>query len=596
MLRMRFLVRRRFGTVTFVLASFVLAAVCSLPSFAVALSAAPGVRTATFAVGDVERGTARGRELGIRADMVGISWRGHAHGVQARTKSAGRSWSRWVTLEANGDGPDPGSVEGRRAGTRSAIATPLIAPGAQRVEVRAVEGEPAPRDVRIEAINVTGTSTAAARAQRGIKTRAAKLLSAALPTADAITPQPLVRPRTSWGAVQPVGSAGLADRTSGVVVHHTVSTNGYSCASVPALLRGIQRYHIKSNGWFDIGYNFIVDRCGGVWEARGGGITQAVIGAHTAGFNTGTVGIALLGTHTSAKPTVAARKALQRLIAWRMDVAHVLPAGTMKVTARSGDKFPVGKIVTARAVSGHRDLFPTSCPGAGEYRLLKSDAAMAQRIGGLKVANITSSQDVDPATGVLRSAIVRSVSTDKTALMRIALERSSTGEVLAQLSGRLSVLKLTSGSLAARGIPAWDVRVRVTGATPKQRARTYLQPLMRYGIDPGFVVTTPPSGAIAPGQVLTAGYSLAQSATIGAELYDPATGLRTARLATSASMLTAPTVSGTLQMTIPTSVPTGTYELRIGVAADIAPGRSIKRFTLIVDPSIPPTTQVQAVR
>ena len=85
------------------------------------------------------------------------------------------------------------------------------------------------------------------------------------------------------------------------VVHHTAGTNDYSPAQAAAILRGIELYHVKSNGWNDIGYNFLVDRYGTVYEGRAGGVDRNVIGAHALGFNTGSVGVAVMGTFTSAR-------------------------------------------------------------------------------------------------------------------------------------------------------------------------------------------------------------------------------------------------------------------------------------------------------
>ena len=82
---------------------------------------------------------------------------------------------------------------------------------------------------------------------------------------------------------------------------------------------------MQGNGWNDIGYNFLVDRFGTVYEGRYGGVDKNVVGAHALGFNRGSVGVAVVGTYTDAAPPQAAMDALTRLLAWRLDLAHVDP-------------------------------------------------------------------------------------------------------------------------------------------------------------------------------------------------------------------------------------------------------------------------------
>src|SRR5581483_1690954 len=101
-----------------------------------------------------------------------------------------------------------------------------------------------------------------------------------------------------------------------------------------AIVRGIELYHVRANGWNDIGYNFLVDRYGQIFEGRAGGVDRNVIGAHAEGFNTGSVGVAVLGNYSSASLTPAAERSLVKLLAWRLDVAHVDPLGV--VTRLSG--------------------------------------------------------------------------------------------------------------------------------------------------------------------------------------------------------------------------------------------------------------------
>ena len=117
-------------------------------------------------------------------------------------------------------------------------------------------------------------------------------------------------------------------------------------------MRGIEVYHVKGNGWNDIGYNFLIDRFGTVYEGRAGGIDRNVIGAHSLGFNTGTVGVALIGNYSAVSPTSAEQDALVRLLAWRLDVAHVDPLSRVVDTSGGNAKFKAGKVVTLRGDLG----------------------------------------------------------------------------------------------------------------------------------------------------------------------------------------------------------------------------------------------------
>ena len=120
-------------------------------------------------------------------------------------------------------------------------------------------------------------------------------------------------------------------------------------AQSAAIVRGIEIYHVKGNGWNDIGYNFLVDKYGQVFEGRYGGVDRPVIGAHAEGFNTGSVGVAVIGDYDStrsagggedraraaarlaARPR-ARRSALDAHVASRRQPA--LPGGVAGVPAR----------------------------------------------------------------------------------------------------------------------------------------------------------------------------------------------------------------------------------------------------------------------
>jgi uncharacterized protein with LGFP repeats len=165
------------------------------------------------------------------------------------------------------------------------------------------------------------------------------------------------------------------------LVHHTAGTNSYTASQSAAIVRGIEIYHVKGNGWNDIGYNFLVDKYGQVFEGRYGGVDRPVIGAHAEGFNTGSVGVAVLGSYGSSPPPKIARTTLANLLAWRLDIAHVDPTSSLTWVSGGNERYTAGVPVVLRTVSGHRDTGFTTCPGAALYAQLRAIAQQAGAIG-----------------------------------------------------------------------------------------------------------------------------------------------------------------------------------------------------------------------
>ena len=212
---------------------------------------------------------------------------------------------------------------------------------------------------------------------------------------------PTIVPRSGWGADEEIVRAKpiYAPAVRLLVVHHTAGTNSYSPAQAAAIVRGIEVYHVQGNGWNDIGYNYLIDRFGTVYEGRGGGIDRNVIGAHAEGFNAGTAGIALIGNFSTATPPKAQRDALVALAAWRLDIAHVDPLSTVVYTSGGNYKYKAGKLVTLRAISGHRDTGPSECPGTGAYKLLP---AIAKRVSVTGLPKLYSPTAVGALGGPIR--------------------------------------------------------------------------------------------------------------------------------------------------------------------------------------------------
>ncbi|AOP52834.1 MULTISPECIES: peptidoglycan recognition protein family protein [Micrococcales] len=170
--------------------------------------------------------------------------------------------------------------------------------------------------------------------------------------------QPEVATRKDWGASEKLvrNSPTIADSVSAAVIHHTDGNNDYAAEDVPAILRGIQSFHITGRGWSDIGYNMLVDKYGRLWEGRAGGVKKAVVGAHAAGYNTGSFGISVLGDYDKKAPPQRTLDAVAEVVGWKLSLSGVKAGGS---TSLAGEEM--------KAIVGHRDVGQTSCPGDGFY-------------------------------------------------------------------------------------------------------------------------------------------------------------------------------------------------------------------------------------
>ncbi|AZM64714.1 MULTISPECIES: peptidoglycan recognition protein [unclassified Streptomyces] len=356
--------------------------------------------------------------------------------VQVRTRSAaGGDWSGWRDVETHytDHGADPGASEAASGQVRGATA-PLWVGESDGVEVR-VRPEPEPGEdpgagdapelpsgLRLELIDPgdaaadaregvdgrTGPVTAAAAAASAANARLAAPGADEIPELDGertqreflalrgaelteeqrakphIGPRPAIVTRRGWGADEGLRKGGFVytSKVKAAFVHHTASGNNYSCSQAPSLIRGFYRYHVRSLGWRDIGYNFLVDKCGRIYEGRAGGVAKAVKGAHTLGFNTNTTGIAVIGSYGSKKPSSSAVKAVARLTAWKLGLHGMNPRSKTYLTSGGGNLYRKGKKVRLNVISGHRDGFNTSCPGGKLYKKLGTVRSTAARYQG----------------------------------------------------------------------------------------------------------------------------------------------------------------------------------------------------------------------
>ncbi len=324
-----------------------------------------------------------------RFNLVGLTWtsRRQEPRLAVRTRRQGGHWSRWSTLAAHAeDAPDPGRGEPSAHGSSD----PDWVGEADWVQYRA---DRPLRGLRLHFVNVRGTATAADRARSAVRRVAntgavsvASVLSTGI--AKAGGPQPAIVPRASWGASScPPRSGPQYGEVKAAFVHHTVNANDYTREEAPDVVLAICRFHRNSNGWNDIGYNFLVDRFGTIYEGRAGGIDRAVIGAQAQGYNAQSTGIANIGTFSTVAQTQEALSAMARLIRWKLPLHGAPTAGTTTLVSAGGseNRYPAGQRLTLRRVIGHRDTGSTSCPGDALYAQLPQLRSMVGDVqpGGL---------------------------------------------------------------------------------------------------------------------------------------------------------------------------------------------------------------------
>lgn len=377
--------------------------------------------------------------VGVVWDDVSTQLNGR---VQVRTRSAATSsWSAWQDVEThNGEhAADPDTAE-RGSGRVRGSTAPLWVGESNGVEVR-VQAETGTRDItgklpsgmRIELVDPGATGRDATDGKNGSpslgdgdgddkgeltllpgmtmamtesssanvpmaplganeisaldkadSTADAVLADSALAGAPYIGPRPRIVTRKGWGADESLRESGFVytNTVKAAFVHHTASGNNYACKDAPAVIRSLYRYHVVSSGWRDIGYNFAVDKCGTVYEGRAGGVAKAVLGAHTMGFNTDSMGVAVIGSFTSTAPPKAAVDAVARLTAWKLGLFGRDPRAKTTLKSGGGNLYAKGKNVSMNVISGHRDGFATECPGRLLYGQLPPTRTSSAKLQG----------------------------------------------------------------------------------------------------------------------------------------------------------------------------------------------------------------------
>ena len=291
--------------------------------------------------------------------------------------------------------------------TTQAAPTPVIE-DASAAENQGTQVDPAAMTLPASPASVTRPAAASVAAPAAVPVVAPAATTAnGLPVA--------VTTRAEWGANASYMSWDPEYARAGhVVVHHTAGTNSYSAGQSASIVRGIYYYHAVVLDWGDIGYNFLVDKFGTVFEGRSGSVAAPAgrmsIGAHARGVNTGTMGISMMGDYSTVSPSDAQLSSVGKMAGW-----FLKRAGISDVTGWAGlhvwttERYQAGSTISMPRILGHRDVGYTTCPGNVGYSKLGTIRAIAKAQGsspqgGSSSAPSTVPQD-HPGAVALRGAL-----------------------------------------------------------------------------------------------------------------------------------------------------------------------------------------------
>lgn len=308
--------------------------------------------------------------------VAALSWsKGEPEALELRVLEGG-AWSDWFPLVVD----ESKAPDGRRA------TEPFVADGARGVQSRVTASAPL-EDLRVELVHVVEQLGAVGslgappsdELASSPDTPPSAVAASGSPSRASATGnelRPKIISRAQWGADEN-GTRPVASSTwlKAMYVHHTAGPNSYSRSRAKAVVRSIWAFHTKGRGWPDIGYQFLVDRFGRVYEGRRGAIEGLPVGAQAGGYNAFTLGVSVMGDHSSTRPAQKVVDAVVDVLAWQAHKFGLDPRGKVRLRteASTGSRTRWAKgTLTPRlpVIRGHRDTNHTACPGARLYAKL----------------------------------------------------------------------------------------------------------------------------------------------------------------------------------------------------------------------------------
>lgn len=304
----------------------------------------PSTQTTTIA-GTTKRVLAVAPTTTREFTMLGVTWKMMPVGatVQVRVRTAS-GWQPWQTLQNEATSTEGGrqGTEAVHVGSANAAEARILAPATTTTT---------PTGARLTLID--------SRVLEGDGSGQRMMVRAAAVT-TAVPAQPSMVSRAAWGADEGLlrynGSscvnATIDTTIKAAIVHHTAGTNNYTASQSASIMRGIYAFHVKDRGWCDIGYNFLIDKYGTIFEGRHGGVTSPVHGAHATNWNTDTVGVSVMMDSSKAQQSPEAMSAVSRVLAWKLAGNYRSATGTLTLAGKNINR-----------IARHGDVMSTDCPG-----------------------------------------------------------------------------------------------------------------------------------------------------------------------------------------------------------------------------------------
>lgn len=276
-----------------------------------------------------------------------------------------------------------------------------------------------------------------------------------------VAPGLVIRRRSAWAAGLAPKPGLVPEDVKFLLVHHTAGRNDDTIEEVPKTLRLVYKFHTgPDKGWPDVCYNFFVDPYGTVWEGRAGSLDGPVAADATGGSQGFAQLVCLLGDFTKVMPTDLAIDSLTRTLAWladRYDVAAGADS-TVKFVSRGSNRWPAGTAVTAKTVSGHRDMSSTACPGDTFYPFVHGtlpELVRARTTGGSggPAATPSVATTTTTATSPTSAASPKSIPASSTPLP----STSSSVEVVTALATTVPATTLSTSASVQNAMPAAGV-------------------------------------------------------------------------------------------------------------------------------------------